>query len=87
MPNTSPRKPSADPGTPASGDSPRASAPGGSSLLDPRWARSREAAARLRSLVPGGAHTYAKGPDQYPADCAPSIARGKGARVWDVAYW
>lgn len=49
-----------------------------------RFARSRAAAARLRELVPGGAHTYAKGPDQYPLDCAPIIARGRGARVWDV---
>ena len=49
-----------------------------------RFERSRAAAARLRELVPGGAHTYAKGPDQYPLDCAPVIARGKGARVWDV---
>ena len=42
------------------------------------------AAARLADLVPGGAHTYAKGPDQYPADCAPIIERGRGAHVWDV---
>lgn len=42
------------------------------------------AAARLAHLVPGGAHTYAKGPDQYPADCAPIIERGRGAHVWDV---
>lgn len=49
-----------------------------------RYAGSVEAAARLRALVPGGAHTYAKGPDQYPLDCAPIIARGRGARVWDV---
>lgn len=49
-----------------------------------RFERSRAAAARLRELVPGGAHTYAKGPDQYPLDCAPIIARGRGAHVWDV---
>ncbi|MEP7160905.1 MAG: glutamate-1-semialdehyde 2,1-aminomutase [Dermatophilaceae bacterium] len=48
------------------------------------YERSLAAAARLEELVPGGAHTYAKGPDQYPADCAPIIARGRGARVWDV---
>lgn len=42
------------------------------------------AAARLADLVPGGAHTYAKGLDQYPADCAPIIERGRGAHVWDV---
>ena len=46
--------------------------------------RSRQLAARLEALVPGGAHTYAKGPDQYPAGRAPIIARGLGARVWDV---
>lgn len=49
-----------------------------------RFAASRAAASRLRELVPGGAHTYAKGPDQYPLDCAPIIARGSGAHVWDV---
>ena len=53
-------------------------------MVESRFVRSVEAAARLRRLVPGGAHTYAKGPDQYPLDCAPIIARGKGARVWDV---
>lgn len=39
---------------------------------------------RLASLIPGGAHTYAKGPDQYPEDMAPVIARGQGAHVWDA---
>lgn len=42
---------------------------------------------RLRALVhdyiPGGAHTYSKGDDQFPA-CSPGfIVRGKGALVWD----
>lgn len=37
----------------------------------------------LNDLVPGGAHTYAKGDDQYPVG-APIIARGEGARVWDT---
>ena len=39
---------------------------------------------RLHELVPGGAHTYARGSDQYPADLAPVIVRGQGARVVDV---
>jgi glutamate-1-semialdehyde 2,1-aminomutase len=39
---------------------------------------------RLHELVPGGAHTYARGSDQYPEGMAPVIARGKGARVQDV---
>ena len=48
------------------------------------FARSNEAQARLHALVPGGAHTYARGSDQYPEDMAPVIARGHGARVEDL---
>ena len=47
-----------------------------------------EASNRLRpryhALIPGGAHTYAKGDDQYPEGMAPYIVRGAGCRVWDV---
>lgn len=39
---------------------------------------------RFHRVVPGGAHTYAKGDDQYPETCAPYIVRGKGCRVWDA---
>lgn len=39
---------------------------------------------RLTRLVPGGAHTYAKGDDQYPEGLAPIISHGRGAHVWDV---
>ncbi|MDX3000077.1 glutamate-1-semialdehyde 2,1-aminomutase [Kribbella solani] len=39
---------------------------------------------RLHDVIPGGAHTYAKGDDQYPEDLAPVIDRGDGAHVWDV---
>lgn len=46
--------------------------------------RSHALAQRLSHLVPGGAHTYAKGGDQYPADLAPIIAAGQGCRVRDV---
>jgi glutamate-1-semialdehyde 2,1-aminomutase len=45
---------------------------------------SREANKRLHDMVPGGAHTYAKGEDQYPEGMAPVISRGLGAHVWDV---
>jgi glutamate-1-semialdehyde 2,1-aminomutase len=45
---------------------------------------SREANKRLHDLVPGGAHTYAKCEDQYPAGMAPVISHGRGAHVWDV---
>ncbi|MBT3153878.1 glutamate-1-semialdehyde 2,1-aminomutase [Streptomyces sp. CHD11] len=46
--------------------------------------RSRQAGERLHTLIPGGAHTYAKGDDQYPAGLAPVISHGSGAHVWDV---
>lgn len=48
------------------------------------FARSIEVQRRLHELVPGGAHTYARGADQYPDDMAPVLTRGLGARVWDV---
>jgi glutamate-1-semialdehyde 2,1-aminomutase len=48
------------------------------------FTRSQVLSERLHRTVPGGAHTYAKGDDQYPERMAPVIARGRGARVWDV---
>jgi glutamate-1-semialdehyde 2,1-aminomutase len=39
---------------------------------------------RLRDLVPGGGHTYAKGPDQYPELSPAVLERGLGCRVWDA---
>ncbi|MEV0912094.1 glutamate-1-semialdehyde 2,1-aminomutase [Streptomyces hokutonensis] len=45
---------------------------------------SRTANERLHALIPGGAHTYAKGDDQYPENLAPVISHGNGAHVWDV---
>ncbi|MEU6393219.1 glutamate-1-semialdehyde 2,1-aminomutase [Streptomyces sp. NPDC046939] len=45
---------------------------------------SRQANERLHALIPGGAHTYAKGDDQYPEHLAPVISHGRGAHVWDV---
>jgi glutamate-1-semialdehyde 2,1-aminomutase len=46
--------------------------------------KSTEANKRLHDLIPGGAHTYAKGEDQYPFEMAPVISHGDGAHVWDV---
>jgi glutamate-1-semialdehyde 2,1-aminomutase len=40
--------------------------------------------ARVHELIPGGAHTYAKGDDQYPSCAPPFIVRGEGANVWDL---
>lgn len=39
---------------------------------------------RAHSVIPGGAHTYAKGDDQYPVLAPGFIARGFGCHVWDV---
>ena len=53
-------------------------------LANTSFRRSNELQARLHDLVPGGAHTYARGSDQYPESMAPVLTRGKGCRVWDV---
>ncbi|MHA6630564.1 glutamate-1-semialdehyde 2,1-aminomutase [Pseudonocardia sichuanensis] len=53
-------------------------------LPDPSLPRSAALNERLHAAVPGGAHTYAKGDDQYPQDLAPVISHGRGAHVWDV---
>jgi spore coat polysaccharide biosynthesis protein SpsF len=39
---------------------------------------------RIHDLIPGGAHTYSKGDDQFPQLSPAAIAYGKGAYVWDV---
>jgi glutamate-1-semialdehyde 2,1-aminomutase len=39
---------------------------------------------RLHRLIPGGAHTYSRGDDQFPAIAPPVLARGKGAYIWDA---
>ncbi|MCZ4078942.1 glutamate-1-semialdehyde 2,1-aminomutase [Rhodococcus sp. H36-A4] len=46
--------------------------------------RSDTMQSRLHHLVPGGAHTYSRGADQYPEHMAPILVGGSGARVWDV---
>jgi len=45
---------------------------------------SRRLQARAHELIPGGAHTYAKGDDQYPVSAPPFVARGEGCHVWDL---
>jgi len=39
---------------------------------------------RAHALIPGGAHTYAKGDDQFPLRSPGFIERGEGCRVWDA---
>jgi glutamate-1-semialdehyde 2,1-aminomutase len=49
-----------------------------------KFCESRRLQARSHAIIPGGAHTYAKGDDQYPEQAPGFIARGKGCHVWDV---
>jgi glutamate-1-semialdehyde 2,1-aminomutase len=42
-----------------------------------------ELRARLHRAIPGGAHTYSRGDDQFPASAPPLLTRGKGAFVYD----
>ena len=39
---------------------------------------------KIHTLIPGGAHTYSKGDDQFPGNAPASIQKGKGAWVWDI---
>lgn len=39
---------------------------------------------RLHRAIPGGAHTYSRGDDQFPAIAPPMLDRGKGPYVWDT---
>ena len=49
-----------------------------------KFTASQEHTSAVRDLIPGGAHTYAKGEDQYPEGMAPVIERGAGCQVWDL---
>ena len=40
--------------------------------------------ARAHDVIPGGAHTYSKGDDQFPSNAPKALVRGKGGRVWDI---
>src|SRR5215213_2941512 len=50
----------------------------------PSFERSAALQQRLHDLVPGGAHTFARGADQFPEGMAPVIVEGRGARVLDA---
>ena len=39
---------------------------------------------KIHNLIPGGAHTYSKGDDQFPENAPSAISHGKGAFVWDI---
>ncbi len=37
---------------------------------------------RLHAVIPGGAHTYSRGDDQYPVNAPSILKRAKGTTVW-----
>ncbi len=39
---------------------------------------------RLNKVIPGGAHTYSRGFDQYPENAPQILERGEGCYVWDA---
>ena len=39
---------------------------------------------KSHAVIPGGAHTYAKGDDQFPELAPGFIVRGEGSHVWDI---
>ena len=53
-------------------------------LACPDFTVSERMRRRAHAIIPGGAHTYAKGDDQFPELAPGFIARGKGCHVWDV---
>lgn len=48
------------------------------------FTKSKEFSSTIHDLIPGGAHTYTKGDDQFPENAPAAITHGKGARVWDL---
>jgi glutamate-1-semialdehyde 2,1-aminomutase len=46
--------------------------------------KSKSLQERAHALIPGGAHTYAKGDDQYPVLAPGHLVRGEGCHVWDA---
>lgn len=39
---------------------------------------------RLHNVIPGGAHTYSRGDDQFPSNTPSIFVRGEGAYIYDI---
>ncbi|TAE28176.1 MAG: glutamate-1-semialdehyde 2,1-aminomutase [Candidatus Kapaibacterium sp.] len=48
------------------------------------FAKSNEHRSVIHDLIPGGAHTYSRGDDQFPQLSPTAISHGKGAYLWDI---
>jgi len=49
-----------------------------------KFEKSKALQDKVHAVIPGGAHVYAKGDDQYPVLAPGFIARGAGCHVWDL---
>lgn len=49
-----------------------------------RFDRSNALRERAHELIPGGAHTYSKGDDQFPELSPGFLVRGCGSHTWDI---
>ncbi len=45
---------------------------------------SKNLKSKAQRLIPGGAHTYSRGPDQFPQFYPNFISKGLGSYVWDI---
>lgn len=48
------------------------------------FSKSNEYRNTIHELIPGGAHTYSKGDDQFPLLSPAAISHGKGSHIWDI---
>lgn len=46
--------------------------------------KSKKLRDKAHRLIPGGAHTYSKGDDQFPEEAPSFIEKGEGCHVWDI---
>jgi glutamate-1-semialdehyde 2,1-aminomutase len=53
-------------------------------MIEQNFQKSNEYRSEIHNLIPGGAHTYSKGDDQFPSLAPAAIERGDGAWVWDI---
>src|SRR3989344_6362647 len=49
-----------------------------------KFTKSSQLRRKSHALIPGGAHTYSKGDDQFPELSPGFIVRGRGAYIWDL---
>ena len=55
-----------------------------STTTEMSFKNSLELKERFHTAIPGGAHTYAKGDDQFPEFMTPYITHGQGCHTWDI---